>query len=83
MTWKSRSLISCSRFITGMTSRRDCDIAMYSALVVDRATCDWSLETQETGHPAYKMIQPLRDLAVLGSTGVNALFQFPEKLASQ
>jgi hypothetical protein len=29
------------------------------------------------------MIHLLRDLAVLGSTGANSLFQFPEKSASQ
>jgi hypothetical protein len=39
-----------------MTSRKDCDIAMYSASIVDRATCDWSLEAQATGHPALLVI---------------------------
>jgi hypothetical protein len=35
MTLKFHSLISCSRFMMGMTSRSACDIVMYSALVVD------------------------------------------------
>jgi hypothetical protein len=29
------SLISCSKFMTGMTSRSVCDMAMYSAFVVE------------------------------------------------
>jgi hypothetical protein len=33
-------------------SLRACDIAMYSASVVESATWDWSSEAQETGHPA-------------------------------
>ena len=40
MTWKSRPLIFCSRFIIGMTSHNACDIVMYSASVVESATCD-------------------------------------------
>ena len=52
MTWKSLFFISSMRFITGMTSLKAIDIAMYSASVVDRATCDWSLEAQQTGQPA-------------------------------
>jgi hypothetical protein len=82
-TLKSCSLISCSSPMLGMMSRRACDIAMYSASVVDKATWDCSLEAQETGHLAQKMIQPFRDLEVLGSTGANALVHSPEKSASQ
>ncbi len=35
MTLKSRSLISCSRSIMGMTSHRDCDVAINLVSRVD------------------------------------------------
>jgi hypothetical protein len=34
MTLKIRSLVSCSRFMMGMTLRSACDMAMYLASVV-------------------------------------------------
>ncbi len=37
MTLKFLSLIFCSKFIMGMMSRSACDMAMYSASVVDSA----------------------------------------------
>ena len=33
----------------GISSRMDCDRAMYSASMVLRATCDWSLDAQCNG----------------------------------
>jgi hypothetical protein len=44
--------ISSSRNIIGRTSWRDIDRAMYSALVVDSATCECNLEAQTMGQPA-------------------------------
>ena len=38
---------------------------MYSALVLDRATSVCSLEAHIMGYPAYMMIQPEHDLAVM------------------
>jgi hypothetical protein len=67
----------------GRTSRRDMDRAMYSASVVDIATCDCNLEAQMMGHPEKKMIQPLLDFDVAGYREARNLFQFPEKPASQ
>ena len=67
----------------GRTSRRDIDKEIYSASVVERATCDCSLDVQIMGHPAQKIIQPLLDFAVLGSSAALSMFQLPEKSASQ
>jgi hypothetical protein len=38
--------------MSGMTSRRAIDMAMYSASVVESATCDCNLEAQMTGQAA-------------------------------
>ncbi len=67
----------------GRTSQGDIDNEIYSASVVDSATCDCSFDAQIMGHPAKKMIQPLLDLAVLGSCVALVLFQLPAKSASQ
>ena len=40
---------------------------MYSASVVERAISACSLDAQVTGHPAYVMAHPERDLDVVGS----------------
>jgi len=55
----------------GMMSQNAIDMAIYSALVVEIVTFDWSLEAQ------------MLDLEVLGSICTNSLFQLPEKSASQ
>ncbi len=40
------------KFMSGMTSQRAIDMAMYSALVVESATCDCNLEAKMTGQAA-------------------------------
>jgi len=45
-------LIPSSSSITGMTSRRAMDIAIYSASGVESATWDCNLEAQIIGHLA-------------------------------
>ena len=50
-----------------ISSRHAVDRAMYSASVVERAVSVCSLDAQVTGHPAYVMAHPERDLDVVGS----------------
>jgi hypothetical protein len=52
MTLKPRVLISFTKNMIGRTSQSDCDIAIYSASVVDIVTCDCNFDAQMTGHPA-------------------------------
>ncbi len=52
MTGMLCSFISLMSSMMGITSRKDIDIAIYSASVVDSAVWIWSLEAQMIGHPA-------------------------------
>ena len=55
---------------------------MYSASVVDRAVRVCSLDAQVTGHPAYVMVHPERDLDVVGSVPAMLRSKPPAKSAS-
>ena len=55
---------------------------MYSASVVDRAVSVCSLDAQVTGHPAYVMAHPERDLDVVGSVPAMLQSKTPAKSAS-
>ena len=57
--------IPATRFMTGITPLIKEDIAMYSASVVESATCVCNLEAQEAGPFAYEMIQQDLELAML------------------
>ena len=81
-TLKPFDLNSVSRFMIGITSRRDCDRATYSASVVDKLIWVWRREAQIIGQPAKSMIKPVRDFAVLTSCSAVEIFQFPLKSAS-
>ena len=55
---------------------------MYSASVVERAVSVCSLDAQVTGHPAYVMAHPKRDLDVVGSVPAILRSNPPAKSAS-
>ena len=61
------SCISWSKLIKGIASRKACDKLMYSASVVLKVTCVCNFEHHTTGQPAYMIMNPVRDLAVLAS----------------
>ena len=61
------SCISWSKLINGIASRKACDKLMYSASVVLNVTCVYSFEHHTTGKPAYIIMNPVHDLAVLAS----------------
>ena len=65
-----------------MSSRHAVDRAIYSASVVDRAVNGCSLDPQVTGHPAYVIAHPERDLDVVGSVPVMLQSKPPAKSAS-
>ena len=52
MVLNLRTLNSSSKYIMGIVSCREVDKAMYSASVVDKATCDCSLDAQIIVHAA-------------------------------
>ena len=68
--------------ISGITSLRLVERAMYSASVVDMAVMVCILDAHVIGAPAKRTIQPERDLAVIGSLCGSAWRQFPAKSAS-
>ena len=68
--------------ISGITSLRLVESAMYSASVVDLAVMVCILDAHVMGAPAKRTIQPERDLAVIGSLCASAWRQFPAKSAS-
>ena len=68
--------------ISGITSFRLVERAMYSASVVDMAVMVCILDAHVMGAPAKCTIQPERDLAVIGSLCASAWRQFPMKSAS-
>ena len=73
--------ISLKNSVSGMTSRRDCDSAIYSLSVVDSAISVWSLEDQMIGQFAYRMRYPVRDMTDVESS-LQPAFQPPAKKAS-
>ena len=84
---KSSMRTPCSRAslrspISGITSLRLVERAMYSASVVDMAVMVCILDAHVMGVPAKRTIQPERDLAVIGSLCASAWRQFPAKAAS-
>ena len=84
---KSSMLTPCARAsvrspISGITSLRLEESAMYSASVVDMAVMVCILDAQVMGAPAKRTIHPKRDLAVIGSLCASAWRQFPAKSAS-
>jgi hypothetical protein len=58
----------------GNTSLMACESAMYSASVVDKAISVYIFDNQCMGHPAYVMMYPILDLAVLGSDDAVLIF---------
>ncbi len=65
----------------GNISPSTMSMAMCLASVIDKAsTSDQSLDAQIIGQQAYRITQPLLDLAVLGSMAAKA---GPDELASQ
>ena len=68
--------------ISGMTSLRLVDRAIYSALVVDNAVIVCILEAHVIGALAKRAIHPKRDLDVIGSLWASCCHQLPEKSAS-
>ena len=56
---------SFMRWVMGITSHNACDRAMYSASVELRAISVWSFDAQMRGHPAYRIMYPLHDLAIV------------------
>ena len=68
--------------ISGMTSVRLVDRAIYSASVVDNAVIVYILESQVTGALVKRTIHPERDLDVIGSLWASCCRQLPEKSAS-
>ena len=53
------------KFISGITSRRACDRAIYSASAVLRSISVWSFETKWIGQPAYIIEYSVLDITFL------------------
>ena len=73
---------SFMRLVIGITSRSACERAMYSASVELRAISVWSLDAQMMGHPAYRIMYPLLDFAVVGSISAFVFVHSPACEAS-
>ena len=76
------SMASLSMPISGMTSLRLVDRAIYSASVVDNAVIVCILDAHVIGTPAKRTIHPERDKAIIGSLWASCGHQLPEKSAS-
>ena len=76
------SFSSFMMLIIGIASLIDCDNAMYSASVIDNATCVCNFECHMSGQPCNVMPYPDLLFAVPGSCSAVSLHQFPEKSAS-
>ena len=76
------STASLSMPISGITSLRLVDKAIYSASVVDNAVIVCILDAHMISAPAKRIIHPERDLAVIGSLLASCGRQLPEKSAS-
>ena len=72
---------SCRSPIRGMTSRSDCDRAMYSLSVVERAISVCSFDDQMIGQFAQNITYPVRDITDDGSS-LHDVFQSPANDAS-
>ena len=75
------ALASVRSPISGMTSLKLVESAIYSASVVDMAVMVCILDAHLMGAPANCMTQPDRDLDVIGSMCASAWRQFPAKSA--
>ena len=72
----------CSiKIISGITSRRPCDKAMYYALAVLRAISVWSFGTKLIGHPAHISEYPFLD-STFSALSASAWVHPPGKLSS-
>ena len=79
---KTITLIYLSICIIGIASCNNWDRAIYSASVVERAICVWSLLHHMMEHPEYMMYYPVQDLAMLGSLPEVWRCQLPQKRVS-
>ena len=75
------TFISFIKLFNGIVSLRAWDRAIYSASAVDKAISVWSLLCQNTGHPAYLMVNPVREYMVSASNAFSGSHP-PAKLAS-
>lgn len=74
---------SSNSSIIGTTTHSSMDMVTWPVSFVNETTNNCSLDAQTVEQAAYKMIQPLLVLAVLGLVGGHSLFQFPEKSTLQ